>query len=385
MNKPKKDKKGYYHKNVVVGRNSDGKYIRKFVSARTLRELESKVMEVKRQVSQGIRIWEGSTSFRELANIWMNDYHASETAKWRYTQELTIRKHLLPILGEMTVKNIRQLHLQMIIANLARQGYATETMKKIKHTAERIMKVAVDSDIILRNPFSEVRIPHKEPNVRRALTDEEIRLITDTWRGHNLGIMAMLMLYAGLRRGEAVALRWDDVSFEERVIHVTKAASSLKNKPSIKKPKTSAGVRDIPIPSVLMEALRAYRKPSGYICTSAGGGFLTDSSYKRQWDSYRHYLNICAGGQNGAGPHIHRIDVIDNITAHMLRHTYATMLFDAGVDVKSAQRFLGHEDIEVTLSIYTHLTKFKEDQAVSALNEHLDEMIEARQFLTTVH
>lgn len=74
----------------------------------------------------------------------------------------------------------------------------------------------------------------------------------------------------------------------------------------------------------------------------------------------------------------------NNITAHMLRHTYATMLFDAGVDVKSAQRFLGHEDIEVTLSIYTHLTKFKEDQAVYALNEHLDEMIETKQFLTTI-
>ena len=60
------------------------------------------------------------------------------------------------------------------------------------------------------------------------------------------------------------------------------------------------------------------------------------------------------------------------------------MLFDAGVDVKSAQRFLGHEDIEVTLSIYTHLTKFKEDQEVYALNEHLDELIETRQFLTTI-
>ena len=68
----------------------------------------------------------------------------------------------------------------------------------------------------------------------------------------------------------------------------------------------------------------------------------------------------------------------------MLRHTYATMLFDAGVDVKSAQRFLGHEDIEVMLSIYTHLTKYKEDQAVAALNEHLDEIAESRQLLTTI-
>ena len=65
--------------------------------------------------------------------------------------------------------------------------------------------------------------------------------------------------------------------------------------------------------------------------------------------------------------------VIDHITAHMLWHTYATMLFDAGVDVKSAQKFLGHSDIEVTLEIYTHLSKFKEEQAIQALDEHLKE------------
>lgn len=58
----------------------------------------------------------------------------------------------------------------------------------------------------------------------------------------------------------------------------------------------------------------------------------------------------------------------------MLRHTYATMLFDADVDIKSAQKFLGHSDIEVTLSTYTHLTKFKEDKAIKALNDHLDSL-----------
>ena len=68
--------------------------------------------------------------------------------------------------------------------------------------------------------------------------------------------------------------------------------------------------------------------------------------------------------------------MIEKITPHMLRHTYATMLFDANVDVKSAQKFLGHADIEVTLSIYTHLTKYKEDKAINALNAHLDSMVE---------
>ena len=60
----------------------------------------------------------------------------------------------------------------------------------------------------------------------------------------------------------------------------------------------------------------------------------------------------------------------------MLRHTYATILFDANVDVKSAQKFLGHSDVEVTLSVYTHLTKYKEDKAIEALNNHLDEMLD---------
>ncbi|MBR3177978.1 MAG: tyrosine-type recombinase/integrase [Clostridia bacterium] len=79
------------------------------------------------------------------------------------------------------------------------------------------------------------------------------------------------------------------------------------------------------------------------------------------------------GGSKGAGPR-KPVWVIDKITAHMLRHTYATMLFDAGIDVKSAQRFLGHTDIEVTLSIYTHLTKFKEEQAIQMLDKHLKEI-----------
>ena len=84
-------------------------------------------------------------------------------------------------------------------------------------------------------------------------------------------------------------------------------------------------------------------------------------------------LHMCRGIE-GAGPR-KPVWVIDRITAHMLRHTYATMLFDAGVDVKSAQRFLGHTDIEVTLSIYTHLTKFKEEQAIQMLDKHLKEII----------
>ena len=98
---------------------------------------------------------------------------------------------------------------------------------------------------------------------------------------------------------------------------------------------------------------------------------MTESAYQRAWDSYMSYLNECAGGKMGSGRK-QPVWVMEKFTAHQLRHTYASMLFDAGVDVKSAQKFLGHTDIEVTLSVYTHLSKFKEDTAIDALNAHLN-------------
>lgn len=73
---------------------------------------------------------------------------------------------------------------------------------------------------------------------------------------------------------------------------------------------------------------------------------------------------------------------MDKITAHMLRHTYASMLYDAGVDIKSAQKFLGHANIEMTLSVYTHLTKHKENEAINSLNQHLGKKPQNQQNIT---
>ena len=131
----------------------------------------------------------------------------------------------------MKIRDLRQLHLQAIISSLAKKGFATGTLKAIKQTAVRIMKVAVGSDLIMRNPFSEVKVPVKEQKPRRSLTEAEIALITDNWRGHKYGPLAMIMLYGGLRRGEALALTWEDIDFKERVIKVSKSEQTLHGVP----------------------------------------------------------------------------------------------------------------------------------------------------------
>ena len=149
-------------------------------------------------------------------------------------------------------------------------------------------------------------------------------------------------------------------------------ATVLKNKPSIKAPKTKAGIRIVPVPEILYDVLVSARKQKGLVNPDTKGNLMSGIAERNAWKAFMNHLNECAGGSKGARPR-KPVWVIDKITAHMLRHTYATMLFDAGVDVKSAQRFLGHTDIEVTLSIYTHLTKFKEEQAIQLLDKHLRE------------
>lgn len=371
MAKTKKREDGLYHKNLVVGKKKDGSYIRKSIYAKTKHELNMKITEVTQQLNEGIMVWENGITFSELADIWFEQYNPMATEKWKYRTKSLLKCHLIPTIGDIKIKDLKQIHLQTIISNRAKEGYATSTMKKIKQTAECIMRVAINSDLLTKNPFSNVKIPVVEPMERRALSPEEIALVTDHWQGNLFGIGAMIMLYAGLRIGELLALDWKtDVDLDNKIIHVTKTRDLLKNHVSIKEPKTKAGFRDVPIPDILYNALLLVRQEKGLVCPDTKGRLMSGAAQKSAWNTFMNHLNVAAGGRTAQNKRP-QIQVIERFTPHMLRHTYATMLFDAGVDVKSAQKFLGHADIEVTLAIYTHLTKFKEEQAINALNVHI--------------
>lgn len=179
MAKGNKKDRGLYRKNIVMGRNPDGSYIRKNIYGKTKKELELKITEITQQLQNGIAVWENGITFAELSEIWIEQYNPMATERWKYLHHGIINKHLLPSLGSFKVKDLRQLHLQTIISNLAKKDYASRTMKEIKQTAVRIMRVAVESDLILRNPFSGVLIPSKEANERKPLTPAQIKLVTE--------------------------------------------------------------------------------------------------------------------------------------------------------------------------------------------------------------
>ena len=185
------------------------------------------------------------------------------------------------------------------------------------------------------------------------------------------------MLYCGLRRGELLALLWSDIDLDNQTLSVTKAADMPTNATTIKKPKTRAGIRTVPIPNAILPALQWAKSEtkSMYVCPNmTTGGIMSAQAYGQAWRSYMHYLNIQAGGKDRSRINP-KIVAMEPFTAHQLRHSYATMLYDADVDVKTAQKLLGHADFGVTMKIYTHLSAEKETAGIEKLNEHLDQLL----------
>lgn len=180
------------------------------------------------------------------------------------------------------------------------------------------------------------------------------------------------MLYAGLRKGEVTALQWSDIDFNNKTISVTKSYNFKTNK--IKSPKTQAGIRTVHVPENLLEFLQSTPKKSIYVVTSASGNIMTDIAWRRLWNSYMTDLDIKYGKRTKK---ISKFDpqkgaiIIKTFTPHQLRHTYCTILYNAGVDVLTAQYLMGHSDAKTTLAIYTHLQKKQKDKSINKLNEFL--------------
>jgi len=292
----------------------------------------------------------------------------------RKTYHTMIDRHLTP-LHEIELKKLKPMHLQEVLNGMYAKGLSDHSVNDAKIIASAILDFAMDNDLLFRNVFVHVSVPKRGKAKRLPITEEQKELILRTWQRHRMGVAVLVMLFCGLRRGEIIALTWNDVDMDAMTISVTKAATFSCNQADIKCPKTEAGNRIVPFPAQLVPAFReAKLRGSLYVCPAADGSMMSSTAWTTSWNSYMHYLNIQAGGRDASRSHP-KVVAIDRFTAHQLRHTYATMLYDAGVDVKTAQDLLGHADPTVTMNIYTHLSAKKKGKALDALQQHFSETL----------
>ena len=356
-----------------------GKRIRKTFVGKTLKECNAKkdawlADEKKRAIGidPGMRVF-------AWIDQWLDTYGQSAGYSANRTREGHAKK-ISSAVGNLLLTDVKQAHIQAFANSMA--VYSKSEVNKLRYTTQSIFSRAVDNGLIAKNPCDGVKWKNSGEGTHRYLERWEISTITKNCTAHFAGTWAMVMLYAGLRRGEALALRWADVDFESGVIHITHGVHFESSARVLGSPKTDGSVRDVPLLPVLADHLRALPRSCDFICVGAHGQPVTQSIWASGWRAYNNTMtNIINHDTSrpvspGRRSDLDKSDRLQfSIRAHDLRHTYASMLFEAGVDVKTAQKLLGHTTPEMTMRIYTHLSAQQEKSSVNKLSKFIETQI----------
>ena len=374
-NKPLAD--GRFRVRVYLG-IKDGKHVYKSVYGKNQKEADQKAAELKVSLKKGIDVSASSDSFKVWAEYWLVSKRSEVTFE-RYSTLQSRGAIWIDALGNLSITQIKQFQIQTILFTIAAKNPYTgkpmskKTIRGYMQVVKAIFDFARENRVIEYNPALNLKLPQTatEPVKRRSLTKEERKRIMEF--EHRAKPSAMLMMMSGLRRGEATALQWNDIDFENNTISVTKSYS-FKTK-EFKSPKNGKA-RIVSVPQKLINYLATLRRVSPFVLTNARGQMMTDDSWKRLYQSYMLDLNIQYGFGGSINKYANNVNVpmvIKTFTPHELRHTFCTTMFEAGVDALTAQEQMGHADIQTTLSIYTHLSAQHKVMQVNKLNAFYDE------------
>lgn len=360
---PHKNADGYYRKDLTF---RGKKYA---VRAKTLKGLYTKLAEKKRMLEAGVLVPTENTLASDWCLRWLEDYQRPRCGHAQYLNyRANITGHIVPGLGRKRLCDVQPADLQRILNRQSR--FSASHASKVRYTLRAIFEQARLEGLILSNPAEHLTLPKPEhiQTSHRPITPEEERLILQVAQTHRAGLWVKLMLYCGLRPGEAIVLRARDIDLNKRRLFVRAALEAVTG--AVKEPKSAAGVRSIPIPTVLIADLQAAlpTSPEQLLFTQPRTGQMhTRTSMRCMWTSFKRALDIQAGAE------VYRNQIIahaiaDDLVPYCLRHTYCTRLQEAGVPINVARELMGHSSIELTSRIYTHTSELPIQQAEDAIN-----------------
>ena len=371
-------------------RRSDGRYRIKYKGHDfystpwgPLSEAVQQVEAYKKDLARGLKEETLGIWFANYAVDWVQTYK-TECSKQTYNAYIGIINKTIDQIGNMRMQDITRTDIQKLYNNL--KGKSESYIKKYCMTINSIFETALHDGVVLRNPCFGATRPSGKSGTHRNITDEERNLIHQSVGHHDMAIGAMIMLYAGLRRGELLALDDSCIDKHVGVINVTKAVSFDGNQPVVGPPKTEAGIRSIPLFEPLKSAIDCI---DGYIIKNENGTIMTQIGFKRKWDSYISYIEQLMNGcpKRWYGKTRAHKNIIAQggklppwiectIRPHDLRHSFATMLYDSGVDIKTAVHWMGHSDEKMIMQIYAHLTEERKKRSEMQVAKHVENHIQ---------
>ena len=309
-------------------------------------------------------------TFEELAQLWLENYKTTVKPSTFENVKSKVEKMTEEHFEGMKLKKITVAYCQKIVIELSKSYVLYNHYLSV---INRIFKYAVLMDVINSNPFDKVIKPKSRQTQRKGnfLTKEELKEFLKLAQNTTLSYffpLVHLMSYTGLRQGEALALKWSDIDFENKKITVNKTAARIKEKQTLQTPKTKNSKRVISIDPATLSILKSWKKDQIKIFFKNGKHFEGDK-------------NFIFTNQRGEWVHIHNFIryfkrfiadyKLKPITPHGLRHTHASLLFSAGVEPKNISDRLGHSTVQITLDLYTHITEEQRSDTVDKLLEYM--------------
>lgn len=321
--------------------------------------------------------------FSEIAKAWQND-------AWNKVKDGTIAcytahyNRAVDRFGDTVAAEIEANDIYTHLQILKAQGLSASTIKKQKVIYKQIFQYAIMDKVygktLRYNPVINVKLPDGLPKAkkREAPEDEIVKQIRSNADSAYFGMFAMFLICTGFRLGEALAVQWKDIDFTKGTITCGNSISHRTGVAVASTPKTEKGYREVPILPVLADLLV---RPENALDTdyvffgSDPAKPMPLSTYRRRWKHYCIDMGFVTDEPETRTSVQGKVYTVHNykntLTAHVLRHGYATMLFEAEVDAYTARDLLGHADIETTMAIYTHLRSRKKMASVEKLKEYV--------------
>lgn len=320
------------------------------VRGNSLIEIGQKMALKLEQLKHDSAVLSGDTSVEKWTYRAIDTYKTNIADSTRKTFTNRVQSCILDKIGNRSIKSIRSLELQELLN--AQTGYSKTQINEVYYAIKFIFKTAYNNNIIESDPSERLTKPAAKPReTRRALTATERKYFIEVGKTDRRYFLFLLMLFCGCRPSESAECKGSDINGQ--LLH-------------IRGRKTAFSDRYVPIPSELYELIKN-TPATEYIAPTSTGHIITPAMRGRIWHAYTRDINIAMGAKMYRNKLLPPLPLAADLVPYCLRHEYCTELARKGIDIRIAQKLMGHSDISMTANIYTNLQHMDYDGVLKQL------------------
>ena len=325
-----------------------GKRQRRTIYGRSKKEVEQRLGDLKARTGTELARRRTPT-LKEFVAEWLAiDVRKRCRPTTYHVYENVTRRHIIPYLGKVRMNAATPKDIERCVA-IVEEMSGTAMAGKVRMILHRIFRRAVAKEVAIRNPVSAIEAPQHTPAAKRFLDARQVKALFQAARGDRLEALVVLLATSGMRLGEALALRWSDISFAKRTARIERTAVEIKGPIEFAPPKSKAGVRTIAVGALAIDALKMRKEAAraeGYAAaqhlifpTTVGTAWRKTNLHRRWW-----------------APLLEKAK-LEHLRIHDLRHTAASLSLAAGTNARTIADRLGHADAATTQRVYQHVVE----------------------------